>query len=676
MYQTQKPINTSILAGTLDRIVSKEEFDAVFCAVSLEKSFQDVSVIKSYQTSYKNGIPEWILLTSLVIKNPNTIAFINKFLTEYFSNADNIIKELSERISAKKKMILESVLDEDQSIARLDELKQEIISLKDIKASFEAYSPVRQNINSTKEFYAMPLFFKIFTEQIQNKYKTLSLTDLFSEDSCFLNDFLQSKEIFSGLLSLLKNQKFEEQFNKIKQFSEMYNAFLNKEVLPRDYAERILGENMVSMLNQFIAYQEHSVDHEALLDPAQKINAAIEGFTVKRYNSLFLRSIAKSVLERVFPITKEYEIINCMNVGSEGIVFSARRIGTSSEDSGVALKVSFPTLSYLEKCVLEDKPRFNSCRNDLNTPSPHVMTISRFNDVSKYRKEVVEMGLMNTDYSTVIGDYDGERKYLGNDLTDFEMLSDFIQIAQGVYEFHKRGLAHRDIKPANILVKYVNILRRLLIDEDIDISSLDLDDYHVMHHPAQQIMNNICHPRYLVLSDNDVATTFFYDENNHLPRGDRYIKAPKVWRGEEASKETDLWSLGSIFYRLITGKYVLEEDLDALEPEKHRGFFENSERVNAIIQEKISVNVKDFCYASILHKLFGLPKLERTYSPTEVDVIEKIIALKKELDKNKLSSVKTTYTAKDLIEDIGNALHSKYFEKLHNDYFMNKKPRE
>jgi serine/threonine-protein kinase len=96
------------------------------------------------------------------------------------------------------------------------------------------------------------------------------------------------------------------------------------------------------------------------------------------------------------------------------------------------------------------------------------------------------------------------------------------QIASALDFAHLRGIIHRDLKPANIL-----------LDED---RNTFLTDFGIARRLGETRLTG-----------------------QGMVVGSPTYMAPESWRGEEPSAETDVYSLGVIFFQLLTGKAPFEE---------------------------------------------------------------------------------------------------------------------
>ena len=216
----------------------------------------------------------------------------------------------------------------------------------------------------------------------------------------------------------------------------------------------------------------------------------------------------------------KYEILEELGRGGFGVVYKAR---DTVLDRIVAVKVLHPNLV-----------------NDLSF-------VSRFRNEAQLAAQLDHSNIVSVyDFGEYQGLYYIAMAYMpGGSLKDLlqkkgslpeeEALTILRKVSDGLSYAHKKGIIHRDLKPGNIL-----------FDEEGQARISDLGFAKALH------------------TDSSVSLSM----SGGLVGTPAYM-APEVWRGEPATLQTDIYSLGCILYEMLTGEVLFEGKTPAEVMTKH-----------------------------------------------------------------------------------------------------------
>jgi serine/threonine protein kinase len=247
--------------------------------------------------------------------------------------------------------------------------------------------------------------------------------------------------------------------------------------------------------------------------------------------------------------------------GSWGEVYSAKDL---KKEEYVAIKILNPSdgaknqmtereLNLFE-AIIKETISFKNM-NNLNIVHRHL-------EYDNNDKEFIVMSLYGTkekNYQDSTLESIVKNKYYKNGL-DLKIIHKIIRdTANGISEVHKNlKRAHSDIKPDNFaVIGNENNLEKILV--------LDLG-----------------------------TTTYFNnDEHNNIRKnmGCLYTRSPENYY-RKPDEKSDIWALGSLYYKLFTGKYIFEDELnDSDNPGELMKNLSNEEG-NKLIKQKFKENKK------------------------------------------------------------------------------------
>ena len=209
-------------------------------------------------------------------------------------------------------------------------------------------------------------------------------------------------------------------------------------------------------------------------------------------------------------VAGKYRIVRAIGRGGMGVVFAATH---ELLHQTVALKLLLPDVAAHPDAV----SRFlNEARSAARIRSEHVAT-------------VMDVGLLDGGMAYLVMEYleggDLEALLLQNGALSLEEVAHcMLETLEGVAQAHALGIVHRDLKPSNLF-------RAVRPDGSVSIKVLD---FGISKAPRE---------------DDGTATA------THAMLGSPLFMSPEQVRSAKTvDARSDLWSLGVIMYRLLTGQ--------------------------------------------------------------------------------------------------------------------------
>ncbi len=201
----------------------------------------------------------------------------------------------------------------------------------------------------------------------------------------------------------------------------------------------------------------------------------------------------------------DYEIGGILGEGGMGTVYRARQISLKRR---VALKVLPPNLAH----DLRLRERFEQeARTASLLNSPHVVQVfaaGAMDDMVYFVMEFVE----GTDLSEMTrARTDAKQPFTTDECANF-----IVQAARGLAEAGKHGIVHRDIKPANLMITTKGVVK--------------IADFGI---------SKVAGEHQLTMTGTAVGTPAYC--------------SPEQGRGDPVDVRADIYSLGVVFYELLTG---------------------------------------------------------------------------------------------------------------------------
>ena len=209
-------------------------------------------------------------------------------------------------------------------------------------------------------------------------------------------------------------------------------------------------------------------------------------------------------------IILNYKILDKLGAGGMGLIFKASDLKL---DRIVALKFLPHSYSFDENI----KKRFvHEAKAVSKLQHNNICTVHEINETEDGQLFIC------MDY------YEGEslkEKLKKGRLELNEALDITLQICEGLKKAHEKNIVHRDIKPANILITKDGIVKIL--------------DFGLAKVKGQSNVTKY---------ESTIGTTAYM--------------SPEQVKGEEVDQRTDIWSLGVVFYEMISGKLPFKGEYD------------------------------------------------------------------------------------------------------------------
>jgi Tol biopolymer transport system component len=208
---------------------------------------------------------------------------------------------------------------------------------------------------------------------------------------------------------------------------------------------------------------------------------------------------------------EHYQVLSLLGTGGMGEVYLARDTKLGRE---VAIKLLPPTLSSeRDRLRLTREARAASALNH-----PNILTIYEI-------KQVEDHHFISAEF------VDGQtlRQLMTKGMRLSEVLDIAMQIASALAAAHDAGIVHRDIKPENVMVRRDGVVKVL------DFGLAKVTESQTPTTPDESTMTLLSTETGVVL-------------------GTSAYMSPEQTRGLAVDARTDIWSLGVVFYEMLSGR--------------------------------------------------------------------------------------------------------------------------
>lgn len=137
------------------------------------------------------------------------------------------------------------------------------------------------------------------------------------------------------------------------------------------------------------------------------------------------------------------------------------------------------------------------------------------------------------------GDLDELRELRGR-FSEQEARYFLSQIIKGFQAINKMNVVHRDLKLANILVNFKNIEMERVLKGGLQLKQFKTES---------NLIGNVD----VVIADLGFAKELEEGDLTETMCGTPLNMAPEILKGEKYDHKVDVWSLGTVFYEMLTG---------------------------------------------------------------------------------------------------------------------------
>jgi serine/threonine protein kinase/tetratricopeptide (TPR) repeat protein len=258
-------------------------------------------------------------------------------------------------------------------------------------------------------------------------------------------------------------------------------------------------------------------------------------------------------------VVSHYRLLNRLGEGGMGVVFRA-------EDEQLGREVAVKLLRTEAITSSEWLARFErEARLASSLQHPHICTIHELGDHDGQPFIVMEL-LEGRTIKQLVEE---------GPLPPARVIDLAIQVAEALDAAHRRGIIHRDIKPANLFVTHGDRVKVL----DFGLAKLASDaPSPAIAAPSAPTLTGVVYSPDLTRTGSTVGTASYM--------------APEQAQGQPVDARTDLFSLGTVLYEMLTGRRAFGgEDIPLIVMKIVNGIIVSPRNVNEAVPQNLEAIV-------------------------------------------------------------------------------------
>jgi serine/threonine-protein kinase len=247
-----------------------------------------------------------------------------------------------------------------------------------------------------------------------------------------------------------------------------------------------------------------------------------------------------------------YRVIRALGRGSMGEVYEVKHEVLTIR---YAIKL-LPSAFQKQRGFLERFKREAQVMARLN--HPNIIKVDDFGETNGklwLRMELAEGIEFKGKQIVTLGEY---AEALGGKIPQEELVEYLVQILEGLQYAHQRGAIHRDLKPANILFS------SQLATDNRKLTTVKISDFGLVRLVGEEWVRSRAEQSIsltMSLGDEETEGIERSGSSTRALLGTYEYMSPEQKRGEPADERSDIYAIGLMTFRFLTGRKELEFEL-------------------------------------------------------------------------------------------------------------------